>query len=153
MGKAVLRRAGSQKETHRGSMLSSLGPQEASQDVYITRQETSMCPRRTACVVSTRAASLTPHRRLFSISLPAGDRQPCSHPPAHPAPAAQTFMRLPHRIHSTDAVTSPHLHLLAKLVQATLVFHLPPGPGSPPYPRFISWEPEEASYNPLTHPT
>ena len=43
MGKAVLRRAGSQKETHRGSMLSSLGPQEASQDVYITRQETSMC--------------------------------------------------------------------------------------------------------------
>lgn len=112
-----------------------------------------MCPRRTACVVSTRAASLTPHRRLFSISLLAGDRQPCSHPPAHPAPAAQTFMRLPHRIHSTDAVTSPHLYLLAKLVQATLVFHLPPGPSSPPYPRFISWESEEASHNPQTHPT
>lgn len=36
-----------------------------------------------------------------------------------------------------------HLYLLAKLVQATLVFSLPSGPGSPSYPGFISWEPEK----------
>ena len=152
MGKVALWTAGSQKDRHTGLPCSAPWCHRNPLRMFIShgRKHTHACPRHMACVVSTRGAKSDPHCRLFSISLPVGDRRHCSHLPAHPPPRAQAS-RLPHRIHPMDAATSPHLYLLAKLVQATLVFRLPSGPGSPSYPGFISWEPE-VSYNPQTHP-
>ena len=91
MGKVALWTAGSQKDRHTGLPCSAPWCHRNPLRMFIShgRKHTHACPRHMACVVSTRGAKSDPHCRLFSISLPVGDRRHCSHLPAHPPPRAQ----------------------------------------------------------------